>query len=196
MSGNLTVVSNSVSMQMLVRKQTFNMCSNSGGFIALLFVLALSSALTLLVFVLTQKSAYVISLLDGLRKNESARSAVLYCKEKLFNNLIHNIDYLPILNVDVLAPYGAICRYDSIARIFPLTPPVYEGIVAQPSVIYTDTVYISGYSSRNATTSGNLNDTVKIFTAKYEYSATNAIFDYIVIRGVGIWNATSNSSAQ
>jgi hypothetical protein len=126
------------------------------GFIALFFVLTISSLLTMLVLGLSRSFSYTLTLLDNFKGANSARSAALYCKYKLFNNTLYNMEYVPVLGADINAPYDSVCRYESYRK----------------TSVQTSEVIIVGKTKSNI----HFHDT---FTIKYTYTIDGDLHNYL-----------------
>lgn len=133
---------------------------SNGGFVALLFVLTTASFLTMLVYGLSRSFAYALTMMDSFRSTDRARSSVLYCKHKLYNATLLDIEYEPVLNVDVLTPYESACRYDSFRR---------AGASLREAVI----------SSRPRRESSQILHAQQDFIIKYTYSVNDELHDYV-----------------
>lgn len=128
--------------------------NRNSGFVALFFVLIVASSLTILVFELSRSFSYTLSMLDSFKENDNARSSALFCKYKLFNNVLSNIEYAPVLNTDLYTPYGGTCIYTSFKKI--------------------------GLQTNEAIIVGNANSSqAQNFTIKYVYSINNKLHDYL-----------------
>lgn len=89
---------------------------NSDGFVALFFVLSFATALGMLVFGLTQKSQYMLSLLRAVRDSHNAKSAIQFCLQRLIDLKSLNIGYIPPLDTDISTFGGFVCTYRSFSE--------------------------------------------------------------------------------
>lgn len=127
------------------------MKKHHNGFVALFFVLTIASFLTVLVYNVTRNFEYTLILLKNFRVNDMARSSALYCKYKLYNNLLSNISYAPELATDIPSPYGSVCMYYSYKKI---------------GLDRFEVIIIGKYTSKS-------------FALKYVYEVTSALRGYI-----------------
>ena len=85
--------------------------SENEGFIALFFVLAISMTLSSIVYGLSHVNSFRISLFDGYRERDTARSAAYICKKYLHTRLMYELDFVPELyKVSEVSP-DKYCEY-------------------------------------------------------------------------------------
>ncbi len=130
------------------------------GFVALFFVLTIASFLTMLIYGLSRSFSYALTMLESFRAADRARSSALYCKYKLLNSTLLDIEYEPVLGVAVPAPYGSTCTYESFRRA---DASVREAVISSR---------LSGFSARESPAPQG-------FVIKYTYSVSNALHDYV-----------------
>jgi hypothetical protein len=136
------------------------------GFVALFFVLTIASFLTMLVYGLSRSLSYTLTMLDSFRNTDRARSSALYCKYKLFNATMLDIEYEPVLGVDVPTPLNSACTYRSFRRV---------DASVRETVISSRLLRIEPRLSPELYPAPVLQD----FTIKYTYSVNNALHDYV-----------------
>lgn len=91
--------------------------SRKSGFIALFFVLTTASFLTMLIYGLSRSFEYTLIMLSNFRSIDNSRASALYCKYKLYNNVLLNPEYHPVIGVNVGTPLGTACQYKSFRKV-------------------------------------------------------------------------------
>lgn len=158
-----------------IRVNTISGTSFERGFVALFFVLTLSAALATLIFSLVLRAQYMFILLESFKNGDHARSSALYCKHRLYNTTLQNIEYIPPIGVDIATPYGSICRFESFVQTKNIRTAYIVGV-------YRDLrqgVWQSLTQGVATTTSQGSQATLHTFKIKYTYSITDEIFGYI-----------------
>lgn len=104
----------------------------SGGFVALFFVLTVAAAMGFLMSSLVLKSKNMFRLLDDLRNTETSRFATNYCLQKLIYNKRMNMGYKPSIGNPIEVSRGVWCSYASF------TEESVVGVEGQQSYVRVD----------------------------------------------------------
>jgi hypothetical protein len=152
--------------------------SRERGFVALFFILTVASFLTVLVYSLSRSFGYTLIMLDNFKKISHVRSSALYCKYKLLNNTLLDIEYVPVLGVDIPTPYGTVCRYQSFREI---SPQVNEVVIVGIFINQTPDILSGNKQNSSHRISQGISSASLLpnFTIKYTYSINDGLSDYV-----------------
>lgn len=147
--------------------------SHQKGSAVLFFVLSVSLAIGLLIYSVSERSQYMFLQLRDFRESSNLRSAVLYCKHKLFNSTLSNVEYVPLLETDIATPYGTVCRYGDFTSEL-----LGQKLIKSVSI---EGGYLKASTSSNHSLSppSNLPLYDRIFKIIYTYSISNTLHDFI-----------------
>ncbi|MCF7864978.1 MAG: hypothetical protein K9M11_00535 [Candidatus Pacebacteria bacterium] len=110
-------------------------------------------------------------MLVNFKKLDNSRSSALYCKYKLLNNLLINIEYIPAVKTDITTPYGSTCRYDSYKHV---SSQEVEVVIVGKNKQYQN------ISPQNESNNELINNPIsRSITLRYTYNITGDFYDYV-----------------
>lgn len=133
-----------------------------GGHMALLFVITLAMALSVLTFSLTQGNRYILLLLDSYRENHNAREAAVYCKYYLMQKLILDAGYRPTLNIAL----PVLAKDVASIGVSTATYCMYKSFIER-DVLTTDNIYLYAGIVYEVVVEGKSSNASHVLTSKF-----------------------------